>query len=75
LQVSSSKDTILEVAFNEHAYGIWFVLWLTAGMTAFYSFRQVFIVFYGDERFHELGVHPHEAKPYALWAMFTACNL
>jgi NADH-quinone oxidoreductase subunit L len=64
-----SKDTILEVAFNEHTYGIWFVLWLTAGLTAFYSFRQVFLVFLGDERFHELGVHPHEAKPYALWAM------
>jgi len=64
-----SKDTILEVAFNEHTYGIWFVLWLTAGLTAFYSFRQVFLVFFGNERFHELGVHPHEAKPYALWAM------
>jgi len=38
-------------------------------MTAFYSFRQVFIVFLGDERYHELGIHPHEAKPYALWAM------
>jgi len=56
-----SKDTILEVAFNEHTYGIWFVLWLTAGMTAFYSFRQVFLVFLGDERYHEIGAHPHEA--------------
>jgi len=64
-----SKDTILEVAFNEHTYGIWFVLWLTAGLTAFYSFRQVFLVFLGDERYHEIGAHPHEAKPYALWAM------
>ena len=64
-----SKDTILEVAFNEHTYGIWFVLWFTAGLTAFYSFRQVFLVFHGDERFKELGIHPHEAKPYALWAM------
>ena len=64
-----SKDTILEVAFNEHTYGIWFVLWFTAGLTAFYSFRQVFLVFLGDERYHEIGAHPHEAKPYALWAM------
>ncbi len=64
-----SKDAILEVAFNEHTYGIWFVLWLTAGMTAFYSFRQVFIVFLGSERFDVKEVHPHEAKPYALWAM------
>jgi len=64
-----SKDTILEVAFNEHTYGIWFVLWFTAGLTAFYSFRQVFLVFLGDERYHEIGAHPHEAKAYALWAM------
>ncbi len=64
-----SKDTILEAAFNEHTYGIWFVLWFTAGLTAFYSFRQVFLVFFGDERYHEIGAHPHEAKPYALWAM------
>ena len=64
-----SKDTILEVAFNEHTYGIWFVLWLTAGLTAFYSFRQVFLVFLGDERYHGIGAHPHEAKPYALLAM------
>lgn len=64
-----SKDTILEVAFNEHTYGIWFVLWLTAGMTAFYSFRQVFLVFLGNERYHELGVHPHEAYNWVFWAL------
>jgi len=64
-----SKDTILEVAFNEHTYGIWFVLWLTAGLTAFYSFRQVFLVFLGDERFHELGVHPHEAPNWVFIAL------
>jgi NADH-quinone oxidoreductase subunit L len=61
-----SKDTILEVAFNEHTYGIWFVLWLTAGLTAFYSFRQVFLVFLGDERYHEIGAHPHEATKVGL---------
>ncbi len=64
-----SKDTILEVAFNEHTYGIWFVLWFTAGMTAFYSFRQVFMVFLGDERYHEIGVHPHEAYNWVFWAL------
>jgi NADH-quinone oxidoreductase subunit L len=64
-----SKDTILEVAFNEHTYGIWFVLWLTAGLTAFYSFRQVFLVFLGDERYHEIGAHPHEAPNWVFWAL------
>ena len=65
-----SKDTILEVAFNEHTYGIWFVLWLTAGLTAFYSFRLVFLTFLSDERYKQYGFHPHEVQKYVLWAMF-----
>jgi len=65
-----SKDTILEVAFNEHSYGIWFVLWLTAGLTAFYSFRLVFLTFLSDERYKQYGFHPHEVQKYVLWAMF-----
>jgi NADH-quinone oxidoreductase subunit L len=64
-----SKDTILEVAFNEHTYGIWLVLWLTAGLTAFYSFRQVFLTFWGDARYEPLGFHPHEVQKYVLWAL------
>ncbi|NPA28134.1 MAG: NADH-quinone oxidoreductase subunit L [Epsilonproteobacteria bacterium] len=64
-----SKDTILEVAFNEHTYGIWFVLWLTAGLTAFYSFRQVFLVFEGDERYKKYGFHPHEAPNWVFIAL------
>jgi len=64
-----SKDTILEVAFNEHTYGIWFVLWLTAGLTAFYSFRQVFLTFMSDERYKEYGFHPHEVQKFVLWGL------
>jgi len=64
-----SKDTILEAAFNQHTYGIWLVLWFTAGLTAFYSFRQVFLTFTGDERYKPLGFHPHEVAKYVLWAM------
>jgi NADH-quinone oxidoreductase subunit L len=57
-----SKDTILEAAFNEHTYGIWFVLWFTAGLTAFYSFRLVFLTFWSDERYKQHGFHPHEVQ-------------
>jgi len=64
-----SKDTILEAAFNEHSYGIWFILWLTAGLTAFYSFRLVFLTFESDERYKEYGFHPHEVQKYVLWGM------
>jgi NADH-quinone oxidoreductase subunit L len=64
-----SKDAIIETAFNEHTYILWAVLVVTAGMTAFYSFRQVFLTFHGDERYHALGIHPHEMYKYVLWAM------
>ncbi len=64
-----SKDLILEAAFGSHAYLIWVVLWITAGLTAFYSFRLVMYVFYGKENYHHLGYHPHETYPFVIAAM------
>jgi len=64
-----SKDLILEEILLSHAYIIWAILWITAGLTAFYSFRLVMYVFYGKENYHSLGYHPHEAKWYVIAAM------
>jgi NADH-quinone oxidoreductase subunit L len=64
-----SKDAIIETAFNEHTYFLWFMLVVTAGMTAFYSFRQVFLTFYGEDRHTPLGFHPHEMYKFVLVAM------
>ncbi len=64
-----SKDLILEVAFGSHAYIIWGVLWITAGLTAFYSFRLVMYVFYGEEKYDHDKVHPHETYPFVIAAM------
>jgi len=64
-----SKDAIIETAFNEHTYFLWFMLVITAGMTAFYSFRQVFLTFYGEDRHTPLGFHPHEMYKFVLIAM------
>lgn len=64
-----SKDAIIETAFNEGTYVLWFMLVLTAGMTAFYSFRQVFLSFHGEERYKALGFHPHEMYKFVLVAM------
>ncbi len=64
-----SKDKILETAFSSHHYVLWAMLWLGAGMTAFYSFRLVMIVFTGKPRYKEIGAHPHEAKWFAIAAM------
>jgi NADH-quinone oxidoreductase subunit L len=69
-----SKDLILEVAFGSHAYFIWFILWITAGLTAFYSFRLVMYVFYGRENWShnkedDNYQHPHETYPFVIAAM------
>jgi NADH-quinone oxidoreductase subunit L len=64
-----SKDLILEAAFGSHAYILWAILWLTAGLTAFYSFRLVMYVFYGEENFKKFGYHPHEAQWYVIASM------
>ena len=64
-----SKDAIIETAFNEGTLILWIMLVVTAGMTAFYSFRQVFLTFHGDERYKEFGIHPHEMYKYVLIGM------
>ena len=64
-----SKDAIIETAFNEGTFILWAILVITAGMTAFYSFRQVFLTFHGDERYKEAGIHPHEMYKFVLIGM------
>ncbi len=64
-----SKDKILETAFAENHYFLWIMLWLGAGMTAYYSFRLIMMVFFGEERYKKYGKHPHEAYPYVIAAM------
>jgi len=64
-----SKDLILEVAFVDHHFVIYTVLLLTAGLTAFYSFRIIALIFHGEDRHTALGFHPHEAYKFMLWAM------
>ncbi len=64
-----SKDLILEVAFVEHHFILYTVLLFTAGLTAFYSFRLVALIFHGEERYKLFGVHPHEAYKFMLIGM------
>ena len=45
-----SKDLILWQAFSHGALELWAIGFLTAGMTAFYMFRQLFMVFHGECR-------------------------
>ena len=64
-----SKDLILEVAFIDAHYIIYTTLLLTAGLTAFYSFRIIALIFHGEDRHTALGFHPHEAYKFMLVAM------
>ncbi|MFT7823815.1 MAG: NADH-quinone oxidoreductase subunit L [Sulfurimonas sp.] len=64
-----SKDAIIETAYNEGTFILWLILVVTAGMTAFYSFRQVFLTFHGKERFDQNEIHPHEMYKFVLIAM------
>ncbi len=64
-----SKDAIIETAWNEGTIVLWAILVITAGMTAFYSFRQVFLTFHGKARYDESTLHPHEMYKFVLVAM------
>jgi len=64
-----SKDAIIETAWNEGTLVLWLILVVTAGMTAFYSFRQVFLTFHGKPRYDEATLHPHEMYKFVLIAM------
>ncbi|MBI5236784.1 MAG: NADH-quinone oxidoreductase subunit L [Deltaproteobacteria bacterium] len=58
-----SKDEILWEAFEKGHVGIWAVGLLTAGMTAFYMFRQVFMTFTGKCRADEHTKHHIHESP------------
>ncbi len=64
-----SKDPIIEASFVSHHYIIYATIWITAGLTAFYSFRMIGLVFFGEERYKIFGFHPHEAYRFMLLAM------
>ncbi len=70
-----SKDKILETAFSEHHYFLWAMLWLGAGMTAYYSFRLVMLVFFAKKKFTDEEHHPHEAYPFVIAAMIPLAIL
>ncbi|PAF44990.1 NADH-quinone oxidoreductase subunit L [Helicobacter sp. 11S02629-2] len=62
-----SKDKILEAAFSGGNYYIWAALFIGAGLTAFYSFRLLTLVFFAPKNHDE--EHPHEGSKVMLYAM------
>lgn len=59
-----SKDEIIHHALQVRpVFGVMAIV--TAALTAFYTFRMVFLAFFGPKRVPE-GVHPHESPPWML---------
>jgi NADH-quinone oxidoreductase subunit L len=57
-----SKDEILWSAWSHGHPVVWFVGFLTAGLTAFYMFRLIFLAFFGKGRYsEEVRHHLHES--------------
>jgi NADH-quinone oxidoreductase subunit L len=57
-----SKDEILGAVFHGHHYLLWALLVVGAFMTAFYTFRVVFLAFFGGPRMpKEVAHHIHES--------------
>jgi NADH-quinone oxidoreductase subunit L len=57
-----SKDEILWAAWSSGHLGVFALLALSAGLTAFYMFRLLYLVFFGESRAHGHG-HAHESPP------------
>jgi NADH-quinone oxidoreductase subunit L len=56
-----SKDQILGLTFDKNRF-LWAIGWITAGITAFYMFRLLFLTFHGQSRVdHEVEHHIHES--------------
>jgi NADH-quinone oxidoreductase subunit L len=59
-----SKDEILAAAFHEGRVALWAILLLGAFLTAFYTFRLVFLAFFGGPRMpRDQAHHVHESPP------------
>jgi NADH:ubiquinone oxidoreductase subunit 5 (subunit L)/multisubunit Na+/H+ antiporter MnhA subunit len=66
-----SKDAVL-LAAHHHTPWIYWVGVVTAGMTAFYVFRAMFLTFFGEYRGHH---HPHESPMVMLFPLMVLAVL
>jgi len=71
-----SKDEILFDAFERGALVPWLLSVITAGLTAFYAFRLLFVAFYGQSRLDKKAErHVHEAPKRMLVPMVVLAVL
>jgi NADH-quinone oxidoreductase subunit L len=63
-----SKDEILAAAFHSNST-VFYTLWLTAGLTAFYMFRLYFNIFWGKPKTYDPHHLPHESPAVMLFPL------
>jgi NADH-quinone oxidoreductase subunit L len=69
-----SKDEILAKAFEASPL-LWLVGIITAGLTAFYTFRAIYIAFHGQPRDQHLYDHAHESRTPITFALVVLAVL
>ncbi len=69
-----SKDEILAKAFEASPI-LWVVGIVTAALTAFYTFRAIFLAFHGQPRDHHLYEHAHESHAPITFALIVLAVL
>jgi NADH-quinone oxidoreductase subunit L len=71
-----SKDEILHAAFAGHHRTLWALLLLGAFLTAFYSFRLLFLAFFNGPRMsRETAHHVHESPRVMTWPLIALAVL
>lgn len=65
-----SKDAILIAAFEEHEYLLYAIGLGAALLTAVYSFKMVFVPFWGQPRDRKLYEHAHESPRLMTWVLW-----
>ncbi len=71
-----SKDEILHAAFAGHHRGIWALLLFGAFLTAFYTFRLLFLAFFNGPRMsRDVAHHVHESPRVMTWPLVVLALL
>ena len=71
-----SKDEILHAAFAGHHRAIWALLLFGAFLTAFYTFRLLFLAFFNGPRMsRDVAHHVHESPPVMTWPLIVLALL
>jgi NADH-quinone oxidoreductase subunit L len=71
-----SKDEIIWQGFAQGFPVVWAMLWIGAGVTTFYMFRQVYMTFFGEFRgTREQEHHLHESPPSMAYVLVALAAL